>query len=196
MTASFQRLQAALGVSDVSASIAFYALIGFEDAVNVAEETKDSTRTFPRTLFMGLGLAGAVYLLVTIVAGMTVPADKLAGSDGPLLEVVQVGLQTVAGQGVLVVDRPGWARASHATCSVTVCCSGAAGAAASAPASSPDATSAAGACAPVPPAGASGRGPSSAGASGASAPTQLPALTFVPVTRTRMRLSESSVVTR
>ena len=35
------------------ASIAFYALIGFEDAVNVAEETKDSTRTFPRTLFLG-----------------------------------------------------------------------------------------------------------------------------------------------
>src|SRR5690349_9515079 len=34
------------------ASIAFYALIGFEDAVNVAEETKDSTRTFPRTPFM------------------------------------------------------------------------------------------------------------------------------------------------
>src|SRR3954447_24939612 len=73
------------------ASIAFYALIGFEDAVNVAEETKDSTRTFPRTLFLGLGLAGAVYLLVTLIAGMAVPADELAGSDGPLLEVVTLG---------------------------------------------------------------------------------------------------------
>ena len=73
------------------ASVAFYALIGFEDAVNVAEETKDSTRTFPRTLFLGLGLAGAIYLLVTIIAGMTVPADELADSDGPLLEVVTLG---------------------------------------------------------------------------------------------------------
>jgi amino acid transporter len=73
------------------ASIAFYALIGFEDAVNVAEETKDSTRTFPRTLFMGLGIAGAIYLLVTIVAGMAVPAGTLAESDGPLLEVVTQG---------------------------------------------------------------------------------------------------------
>jgi amino acid transporter len=73
------------------ASIAFYALIGFEDAVNVAEETKDATRTFPRTLFTGLGIAGAVYLLVTVVAGMAVPADRLAGSDGPLLEVVTQG---------------------------------------------------------------------------------------------------------
>jgi APA family basic amino acid/polyamine antiporter len=73
------------------ASIAFYALIGFEDAVNVAEETKDSTKTFPRTLFMGLGIAGAIYLLVTIVAGMAVPAGTLAESDGPLLEVVTQG---------------------------------------------------------------------------------------------------------
>ena len=73
------------------ASIAFYALIGFEDAVNVAEETKDSTHTFPRTLFLGLGVAGVIYLLVTIVAGMAVPADKLAESDGPLLEVVALG---------------------------------------------------------------------------------------------------------
>jgi amino acid transporter len=74
------------------ASIAFYALIGFEDAVNVAEETKDSTHTFPRTLFLGLGLAGGIYLLVTVIAGMAVPADTLAGSQAaPLLEVVTLG---------------------------------------------------------------------------------------------------------
>jgi amino acid transporter len=73
------------------ASIAFYALIGFEDAVNVAEETKDATKSFPATLFMGLGLAGSVYLLVTVIAGMAVPADTLADSDGPLLEVVTQG---------------------------------------------------------------------------------------------------------
>jgi amino acid transporter len=80
------------------ASIAFYALIGFEDAVNVAEETTDSTRTFPRTLFTGLGIAGAIYLVVTIVAGMAVPADRLAGSDGPLLEVVTQGPLAVDSQ--------------------------------------------------------------------------------------------------
>jgi len=80
------------------ASIAFYALIGFEDAVNVAEETKDATRSFPRTLFMGLGIAGAVYLMVTVIAGMTVPAETLADSDGPLLEVVTQGPLSVNSQ--------------------------------------------------------------------------------------------------
>jgi APA family basic amino acid/polyamine antiporter len=73
------------------ASLAFYALIGFEDSVNVAEETRDAPRTFPRTLFLGLGIAGLVYLVVTVIASMAVPTDRLAGSSGPLLEVVQLG---------------------------------------------------------------------------------------------------------
>jgi len=73
------------------ASLAFYALIGFEDSVNVAEETKGATRTFPRTLFLGLAIAGVVYLVVTLIASMAVPTNRLAESDGPLLEVVQQG---------------------------------------------------------------------------------------------------------
>jgi basic amino acid/polyamine antiporter, APA family len=73
------------------ASLAFYALIGFEDSVNVAEETKAPNVTFPGTLFLGLSIAGAVYLLVTIIASMAVATDDLAASDGPLLEVVQLG---------------------------------------------------------------------------------------------------------
>ncbi len=73
------------------ASLAFYALIGFEDSVNVAEETEAAPRAFPGTLFLGLAIAGFVYLLVTIVASMAVPTGTLADSDGPLLEVVQLG---------------------------------------------------------------------------------------------------------
>jgi basic amino acid/polyamine antiporter, APA family len=73
------------------ASLAFYALIGFEDSVNVAEETQSAPRTFPGTLFLGLGIAGAVYLIVTVIASMAVPTQTLADSDGPLLEVVQLG---------------------------------------------------------------------------------------------------------
>jgi amino acid transporter len=73
------------------ASLAFFALIGFEDSVNVAEETREPSRTFPPALFTGLGIALAVYIAVTVIAGMAVPAGDLAGSDGPLLEVVQLG---------------------------------------------------------------------------------------------------------
>ena len=73
------------------AALAFYALVGFEDSVNIAEETKEPSRTYPKVLFGGLAIAGLIYLLVTIAASVVVPTDRLAGSDGPLLEVIQLG---------------------------------------------------------------------------------------------------------
>jgi APA family basic amino acid/polyamine antiporter len=73
------------------AGLAFYAMIGFEDSVNVAEEARHPQRDYPRALFGGLLIAGAVYLLVSVVASMAVPTKTLADSDGPLLEVVQLG---------------------------------------------------------------------------------------------------------
>jgi basic amino acid/polyamine antiporter, APA family len=72
-------------------ALAFYAMIGFEDSVNVAEETKRPSRIFPRALFTGLAIAGGLYLLVTLTASYVVPTDQLSGSDAPLLEVVEVG---------------------------------------------------------------------------------------------------------
>ena len=73
------------------AGLAFFALIGFEDSVNLAEEAREPERDYPRALFVGLLIAGTVYLLVTVVASMVVPTSQLAASDGPLLEVVQTG---------------------------------------------------------------------------------------------------------
>jgi amino acid transporter len=73
------------------ATLAFYALIGFEDSVNVAEETEHPARDYPRALFGGLAIAGVIYLAVAMVASMVVETAKLAGSSGPLLEVVKVG---------------------------------------------------------------------------------------------------------
>jgi APA family basic amino acid/polyamine antiporter len=73
------------------AGLAFFALIGFEDSVNVAEETRNPARDYPRSLFLGLLIAGVIYLLVAGVASMVVPTGELAASDGPLLEVVQRG---------------------------------------------------------------------------------------------------------
>jgi APA family basic amino acid/polyamine antiporter len=73
------------------AAVAFYALIGFEDSVNIAEETRRPERSYPVALFAGLAAAGAIYLLVTVVASMAVPTQRLATSSGALLEVVQIG---------------------------------------------------------------------------------------------------------
>ncbi|MGC1852463.1 MAG: APC family permease [Solirubrobacterales bacterium] len=73
------------------AALAFYALIGFEDSVNIAEETTRPERSYPTALFAGLAAAGAIYLVVTLIASMAVPTQRLETSSGALLEVVQVG---------------------------------------------------------------------------------------------------------
>jgi len=70
-------------------ALSFYALIGFEDSANVAEEVDETRRSYPFAIFAGLAVAGGVYLLVTMVASMVVPTAQLADSTGPLLEVNQ-----------------------------------------------------------------------------------------------------------
>jgi APA family basic amino acid/polyamine antiporter len=69
--------------------LAFYALIGFDDAVNVAEEVRHPSWIYPRAISGGLLAAGVVYLLVTFTASMVVPTAQLAESSGPLLEVIE-----------------------------------------------------------------------------------------------------------
>jgi len=73
------------------AGLAFYALIGFEDSVNIAEEVKRPSRNYPRILFGGLAIAGVLYLLVTLVASAVVPTGTLAESSAPLVKVGEQG---------------------------------------------------------------------------------------------------------
>ncbi|MGC4938140.1 APC family permease [Kribbella sp. DT2] len=72
------------------AVLAYYSFVGFETSVNIAEETKNPRRSYPRALFGALATAGLVYLLVGIVASAAVPTNQLVESSGPLLEVVRV----------------------------------------------------------------------------------------------------------
>jgi amino acid transporter len=75
----------------IGSVIAFYALVGFEDSANVAEETRDPSRNFPRALFGGLVAAAVLYILVGFVASLVVEPETLSSSSGPLLEVVSQG---------------------------------------------------------------------------------------------------------
>jgi len=72
-------------------SLAFFAMVGFEDSVNMAEETRDPSKTFPKVMLAGLGITGAIYVLVSIAAVALVPIGRLSESATPLLEVVRTG---------------------------------------------------------------------------------------------------------
>ena len=73
-------------------SLAFFAMVGFEDSVNMAEECQDPARIFPKALLAGLGAAALIYILVAITSSLLIPADRLAAArSNALLEVIQVG---------------------------------------------------------------------------------------------------------
>jgi basic amino acid/polyamine antiporter, APA family len=90
-------------------SLAFFAMVGFEDSVNMAEETKDPVRTFPRAMLLGMAVAGTIYVVVAVISSMLVPAGDLAAAkSGALLTVLQVSapgfpLQLFAAIGLLAV---------------------------------------------------------------------------------------------
>ncbi|GGZ23031.1 amino acid permease [Streptomyces inusitatus] len=72
-------------------ALGFFAFVGFEDSVNMAEETKDPVRTFPRAIFIGVAVTGTIYVLVALVSSLLVDHRTLESSSGPLLEVVKAG---------------------------------------------------------------------------------------------------------
>jgi APA family basic amino acid/polyamine antiporter len=72
-------------------TLAFFAMVGFEDSVNMAEETKDPVKTFPKILLLGLLITGAIYLLVSISAITLVAPEDLGEGETPLLKVVAAG---------------------------------------------------------------------------------------------------------
>lgn len=72
-------------------TLAFFAMVGFEDSVNMAEECKDPVRHFPKVLLAGLVITGLIYVAVSVSAITLVPADKLGEGETPLLQVVAAG---------------------------------------------------------------------------------------------------------
>lgn len=70
-------------------ALAFFAMTGFENVANVAEETIDPHRAFPRALIGGMIAAGVIYVLVAMSASLVVGSTKLAESDAALIEVVK-----------------------------------------------------------------------------------------------------------
>jgi APA family basic amino acid/polyamine antiporter len=73
-------------------SLAFFAMVGFEDSVNMAEECQNPPRIFPRAMLLGMGIAAAIYVIIAVLSSMLVPADDLAAAkSGALFRVLEVG---------------------------------------------------------------------------------------------------------
>lgn len=68
--------------------LAFYAFIGFEDMVNMAEEVKKPRRALPIAILTSVVLTTIIYTIVSIVAVLSVSPSVLATSNTPMAEIV------------------------------------------------------------------------------------------------------------
>ena len=73
-------------------SLAFFAMVGFEDSVNMAEECHDPPRIFPKAMLIGMAVAALIYIVVAVLSSMLVPAaDLAAAKSGALFRVLEAG---------------------------------------------------------------------------------------------------------
>jgi APA family basic amino acid/polyamine antiporter len=75
-----------------AAALVFFAFIGFDEVITLAEETKDPTRTVPRALLLALGISTVLYVGVAIAAVSVTSASALAASERPLADVIDHAL--------------------------------------------------------------------------------------------------------
>ncbi len=73
----------------LGAFLAFYAFIGFEDMVNIAEEVESPQRNLPLAAVLALAVATLLYCAISWIAVSVVSPVELSASDAPLALVYE-----------------------------------------------------------------------------------------------------------
>lgn len=91
-----ERADAGLALVVLQASVlTFFAFIGFEDAINVAEECRDPATTIPIGLIAASLMAAVLYVAVAVTAVSVVPWQTLSEAPSPLTEVLKVSAPSI-----------------------------------------------------------------------------------------------------
>ena len=72
-----------------AAFLAFFAFLGFEDIVNIAEEVNQPSRNLPLAILLALLISTLFYFLVSVVAVLNVEPSSLGNSEAPLVMVFE-----------------------------------------------------------------------------------------------------------
>ncbi|MCC6176073.1 MAG: amino acid permease [Chloroflexi bacterium] len=80
------------------AALVFFAFIGFDEVITLAEETEDPTRTVPRALLLALGISTLLYVGVAVSAVSVLGVEALASSNTPLADVAHRAFGERSGQ--------------------------------------------------------------------------------------------------
>ena len=82
-----------------AAFIAFYAFVGFEDMVNIAEEVKEPRKSFPRAILISMVVVTVLYVAVTVAALGVLTPQVLGNSTAPLADV----FTAATGQNAMII---------------------------------------------------------------------------------------------
>lgn len=82
------------GISGISLAfvLIFFAFIGFEDIVNIAEETKNPKKVLPRAIILSISITAIIYILVSLSAIRVLSWQELGSSLAPLADVAERAL--------------------------------------------------------------------------------------------------------
>ncbi len=72
----------------LGAFLAFYAFIGFEDMVNMAEEVKAPETTLPKAILAAIVISSLLYYLIALAAVLQLPLDVLIASKAPMADIL------------------------------------------------------------------------------------------------------------
>ncbi len=64
--------------------IAFFAFIGFDDVVNLVEETRNPSKTMPWAIIISLLAVTVIYFMVVFVAVQVLEISELSATDAPI----------------------------------------------------------------------------------------------------------------
>lgn len=74
------------------AALVFFAFVGFDEVITLAEETTDPSRTVPRSLLTALAISTVLYIGVAIAGVSVLGPSVLAASEQPLADVMAAAI--------------------------------------------------------------------------------------------------------
>jgi APA family basic amino acid/polyamine antiporter len=69
----------------------FFAFVGFEDMVNIAEEVRNPKKVIPRAIILSVMISGIIYVLVSLAVVRVINWEDLSASAAPLADVAKRG---------------------------------------------------------------------------------------------------------
>jgi len=77
-------------------ALVFFAFLGFDNIIKLAEETKNTQKTMPKAILLSIIISSIIYVLVAIAAVSVLGWQSLSTSSAPLADVAASSLGGIA----------------------------------------------------------------------------------------------------